>query len=384
MAENRSSRAPAGRRRWEIDALRGLMLVLMMLTHLPTRLTNPLGQPFGYVSAAEGFVLLSGYMAGLVYGRLAFQQGIPATRRAFWRRALLVYGAHAATLLFLFTVIALIGLKVDEPAVRNLMSYYLQQPIQALLGGLLLIYQPPLLDILPMYVVFMLASPWAFVLGMRHGWHWVLAGSVTLWVLAQLGLAEWLYDIAASVARLPVPYAETGAFNSFAWQLLWVLGLWLGASRHEDEPPSLKFPPAIVGLAIVVALVGFTWRHWLGQAPFGADVRLNMLFDKWQLGPLRLLNLAALLVVTLRFGPRLAHALPRLRPLETMGSASLVVFCAHLVIVLMVLSLFGGVMSRPWRIDLPLLAVALTALWAAGWLTLWWDQRPARVSVAAS
>ena len=58
------------------DLLRGLMLVLMTLTHLPTRLTNPFGQPFGYVSAAEGFVLLSGYMAGLVYGRLAFRQGI--------------------------------------------------------------------------------------------------------------------------------------------------------------------------------------------------------------------------------------------------------------------------------------------------------------------
>jgi len=383
MAENRSSRAPASRRRWEIDALRGLMLVLMTLTHLPTRLTNPFGQPFGYVSAAEGFVLLSGYMAGLVYGRLAFNQGIPATRRAFWRRALMVYAAHAATLLFLFTVIALIGLKVDEPAVRNLMSYYLQQPLQALIGGLLLIYQPPLLDILPMYVLFMLLSPWAFVLGMRHGWKWVLLGSATLWVLAQFGLAEWLYDIAASVARLPVPYSETGAFNGFAWQLLWVVGLWLGASRHEDDPPSLKFPPAIVTVAILIALVGFTWRHAVGQAPFGGDVRLNLLFDKWQLGPLRLLNLAALLVVTLRFGPALAHALPRLRPLETMGSASLAVFCAHLVIVLLTLSLFGSMLTRPWSVDLPLLAVALTALWGAGWLTLWWEKRPERVTAPA-
>lgn len=379
MAENLSPT----RRRWEIDALRGLMLLLMTLTHLPTRLTDPLGQPFGYVSAAEGFVLLSGYMAGLVYGRLAVNQGIPATRRAFWRRALLVYACHAATLLFLFTVIAVIGIKVDEPAVKNLMSYYLQHPAQALAGGLLLIYQPPLLDILPMYVLFMLASPWAFVLGMRYGWFWVLAGSATLWVLAQFGLAERLYHAAALVTKLPVPYAETGAFNGFAWQLPWVLGLWLGASRHQDDPPSLRFPPAIVATAVLVGLIGFVWRHVEGQAPFGADERMNLLFDKWQLGPLRLLNLAALLVLTLRFGPALARALPRLRPLEMMGSASLAVFCAHLVIVLLVLSLFGGVTTRPWHIDLPLLAVALTALWGAGRLTLWWEQRPVRVSVPA-
>ena len=55
------------KRLWELDALRGLMLVLMTLTHLPTRLTTPTGQPFGYVSAAEGFVLLSAFMAGMVY-----------------------------------------------------------------------------------------------------------------------------------------------------------------------------------------------------------------------------------------------------------------------------------------------------------------------------
>ncbi|TFZ05590.1 OpgC domain-containing protein [Ramlibacter henchirensis] len=373
----------AARRRWEIDLLRGLMLVLMTVTHLPTRLTDPLGQPFGYVSAAEGFVLLSGYMAGLVYGRLAFDKGIAATRRAFRRRALVVYACHAAMLVFLFTVIAVIGIRVDEPAVKNLMSFYLQHPVQALAGGLLLIYQPPLLDILPMYVLFMLASPSAFWLGLRYGWHWVLAGSATLWLLAQFGLAEWLYDLATIVTKLPVPYEETGAFNGFAWQLLWVVGLWLGASRHMDDPPSLRFPPAVVAIAVILAVIGFAWRHSVGQAPFEADAQMNLWFDKWRLGPLRLLNLAALLVVTLRFGPRLARALPRLRPLEQMGSASLAVFCAHLVVVLLVLSLFGSVMTRPWHVDLPLLAVALTTLWAAGRLTLWWEQRPATVTAPA-
>ncbi len=374
---------PAARRRWEIDLLRGLMLVLMTLTHLPTRLTEPLGQPFGYVSAAEGFVLLSGYMAGLVYGRLAFEQGIAATRRAFWRRAMLVYACHAALLLFLFTVIAVIGLRVDEPAVKNLMSYYLQQPLQALLGGLLLIYQPPLLDILPLYVLFMLASPWAFWLGLRFGWGWVLAGSAALWLLAQFRLGERLYALATVVGKLPVPYEETGAFNSFAWQLLWVVGLWLGASRHMDDPPSLRFPPAVVAIAAVLALAGLAWRHAVGQAPFGGNAALNLWFDKWQLGPLRLLNLAALMVVTLRFGPALARALPRLRPLEQMGAASLAVFCAHLVVVLLVLSLFGSVTTRPWHVDLPLLAAALTVLWGAGRFTLWWEQRPAPVSAQA-
>ncbi|MEJ7929257.1 OpgC domain-containing protein [Ramlibacter sp. AN1015] len=362
-------------RRWEVDALRGLMLVLMTLTHLPTRLTSPLGQPFGFVSAAEGFVLLSGFMAGLVYGRTARAKGLEAMRRAFARRALLVYGCHAATLLFLFTVIALIGIRVDQPAVKNLMSFYLQHPVDGLLGGLALIYQPPLLDILPMYVLFMLASPWAFYLALRFGWVPVMAGSIALWLLAQFGLAEWLYHLAQSRVPLPVPYAETGAFNAFAWQLLWVLGLWMGASRNDPAAPPFVFPTGAVAVALLVGLVGLLWRHWVGQAPFGADVGRNLLFDKWQLAPLRLLNLLALMLLVIRFGPTLAHRLPRIRALETLGAASLPVFCAHLVVVLLVLAFFGAEFRRPWIFDAPLLAGCLLSLYATGCLTLWWERR---------
>ncbi len=51
-------------RRAELDALRGLMLVTMVLTHLPTRLRSYSDQPLGFVSAAEGFVFLSAFVAG--------------------------------------------------------------------------------------------------------------------------------------------------------------------------------------------------------------------------------------------------------------------------------------------------------------------------------
>ncbi|MES2533768.1 MAG: OpgC domain-containing protein, partial [Pseudomonadota bacterium] len=148
------------KRYWEIDALRGLMLVLMTLTHLPSRLTDPMGQPLGFVSAAEGFVLLSAFMSGLIYSRVGYREGVDAMRLAFLKRAFKVYLAQAATLLFLFTIIAFVGLRIDQAAVTNLLSYYLAQPRDGFLFGLLLIYEPPLLDILPMYIFFMLMSPW--------------------------------------------------------------------------------------------------------------------------------------------------------------------------------------------------------------------------------
>lgn len=355
------------KRHWEIDALRGLMLVLMTLTHLPTRLTEPLGQPFGWVSAAEGFVLLSAFMAGLVYSRYARRDGVEVMRRAFWRRALVIYLCHAALLLFLLTVVALIGVRGQQTAVTDLVSYYLAQPVRGFVHGLLLIYEPALLDILPMYIFFMLLSPWVLAFAMRHGWAGVMVVSASFWVLAQQGFSEWFYGGVVAFTGLPVPFSEMGAFNAFAWQFLWFAGLWLGAGRSAPDAKPLVFPWPVLLLAVGVAVGGAVWRHFglHGQAPFGADVQRNLWVDKWQLGPLRLLNLAALGVLAVRFGPGLMARLPRVRALETLGRASLPVFCAHLVAVLVVLALYGGhPLARPAWGDALLIAVVFLGMYA--------------------
>ena len=352
-------------RRWELDALRGLMLVLMTVTHLPTRLNEPLGQPLGFVSAAEGFVLLSAYMAGMVYSRVARKKGMAAMRQALWRRARQVYACHSATLLFLFTVVAAVGLQTDQPAVTDLMSFYLAHPLIAFGTGLLLIYTPPLLDILPMYIVFMLASPWLLARALRRGWRLILALSLAVWALAQFGLGWWVYRAAVALVGLQVPFEETGSFATFSWQLLWVLGLWMGSSRPAEKVRPWVFPGWAVALAALLALTGLVWRHHEGQAPFGADVALNLLFDKWLLGPLRLLNLAALIVLVIRFGPWLKARVLRLRWLETLGAASLPVFCAHLVIVLLALALLGAnPLAHAWWVDAALLGACFSALYA--------------------
>lgn len=370
-------------RLWEVDALRGLMLLLMTVTHLPTRLTSPLGQPFGFVSAAEGFVLLSAFMAGLVYSRLAYRDSIDAMRKAFWRRALKVYLCQAATLIFLFTVIAAVGVRIDQPAVKDLMSYYLHDPLAALVAGLLLVYEPPLLDILPLYVLFMLVSPWVLAWALRRGWGAVLSGSFALWVLAQIGLGEWVYHAAVAVTGMKVPFNETGSFATFGWQFLWVVGLWLGASRNAPGARPMVFPRWVLVAAVALALVGLVWRHVGNQAAFGANESLNLLFDKWLLGPLRVIDLAALGIVTIRFGPVWARWLPRQHWLEMLGAASLPVFCAHLVMVLLVLAVWGNnPWARPWWTDGLMLAACLAGLYAVAWITFQLDRQRARHAAA--
>jgi hypothetical protein len=245
--------------------------------------------------------------------------------------------------------------------VKNLVSYYLAEPREGFLFGLLLIYEPALLDILPMYIFFMLLSPWVLAFAMRHGWTWVMVASATVWAAAQFGLSEWVYGLAERYLGVPVPFHEMGAFNTYAWQFLWFAGLCIGATRNGPEARPLRFPAWLLVLAAGIALYGVYWRHTgiNGQAPFGGDVELNLLFDKWQLGPLRLVNLVALGILAVRFGPWLMRRIPRLRWLEAMGSASLPVFCAHLVAVLLVLAFYGDSQTaRPWWGDgLLLLAV---------------------------
>src|SRR6476661_2485290 len=172
-------------RRWELDLLRGFMLVMMFTTHLPTRFSDKLGQPFGYVSAAEGFVMLSAFMAGLIYTGRAQKAGIPAMKKAFFRRVTTVYACHATLLLFLFSAIAMLGLKLDQPALTNLIGFYLSDPWAALPGALLLIYNPPLLDILPLYILLLFASPFVLAFAMQRGWTGIFVISVALWACGQ-------------------------------------------------------------------------------------------------------------------------------------------------------------------------------------------------------
>lgn len=352
------------KRDWEHDALRGLMLVLMTLTHLPTRWSDPFGQPFGFVSAAEGFVFLSAYLAGKVYTQRSQKRGEEEMRGAFLRRALKIYACQVALLAFAFTVIAALGVAASQPAVTDLFSYYLNQPWTALVASLLLLYNPPLLDILPMYIMFMVASPVVLLHGLRHGWGWLFGISLLLWVAAQFNVEKLLYALAASVAGLRVPLEQTGAFELVAWQFLWLLGLWMGAEDAAPDAPTRVFPSWMVVLAWAYAVVCLVWRHAVGQSPFPEAPALDMLFDKWRLGPLRLIDFLALLVLVMHYSERLKQALPRSAVLETLGRAALPVFCAHLVAVLLALALVGAATpERPWGVDLAVLLSTFLVLW---------------------
>jgi hypothetical protein len=326
-------------RKPEFDALRGLFLVWMTLTHLPTRISDLVNQPFGFISSAEGFVFLSALLVGRVYMRQALENP-GGLRSKLWKRALRVYAYHVTLLLLAFTFAAAFAVYRHHAALEHLLDFYIAHPAVAVIGSLLLIYCPPLLDILPIYVIFLLASPFAFSIAAKRSWRPVIAGSTIIWLLAQFHLRIYVHDVVVRVTHLPIPLQQWGAFNLFAWQWIWIMGMWMGARSVEGELPLHSLPKWINWFAGAVCVFFLGVRHaWWGARL--TQESLGLLLDKWQLGPLRVLNLIAFVCVL--YGLRGAvRWLISHEPLITLGRASIEVFCAHLLFVFVGLALLYG------------------------------------------
>jgi hypothetical protein len=326
-------------RKPEFDALRGLFLVWMTLTHLPTRMSDLVNQPFGFVSSAEGFVFLSALLVGRVYMRQALED-VGSLRSKLWKRALRVYAYHVSLLLLAFTFAAAFAVYRHHAALEHLLDFYIAHPAVAIVGSLLLIYCPPLLDILPMYVIFLLASPFAFSIAVKRSWRPVIAGSTLIWLLAQFHLRAFVHAKVVAITHLPIPLQEGGAFDLFAWQWVWIMGMWMGARSVEGELPLHVIPKWVTGMAGAVCLFFVGVRHaWWGARL--TQESLGLLLDKWQLGPLRVLNIIAFVLVLYSLRGAVGWLIAR-EPFITLGRASIEVFCAHLLFVFVGLALLYG------------------------------------------
>jgi len=327
----------------ELDALRGLFLVWMTLTHLPTRFSDFVNQPFGYVSSAEGFVFMSALLIGRLYIRKLMEDPADVWSR-LWKRSFKIYAYHMFLLAFAFTIAASWAVHHHRAAITNLLNFYLNHPGTAIAGSIFLIYCPPLLDILPMYVMFLFLTPLFLSAAVRFGWRSVLAASALIWLLAQFSLRDIVHNWVVHVTHLQIPLQETGAFNLFAWQMVWIVGLWLGARSAQQNVPLKHVPRWGVALSAAICIFFVGVRHtWFG--PHLNEQALGLLLDKWQIGPLRVLNIAAFLIVFYWLRKYVKIAVAR-EPFLTLGKASLQVFCAHLLFVFGGLALLYGEMEQ--------------------------------------
>ncbi len=229
-------------RDWRVDTLRGYFLVLMTLGHFPNPIAPFTEYTFGYASAPDGFVFLSGLVSTWVYLRIWEKRGIEAMRSKVWRRSGQIYLTHLA----LFTLGILFAFFSGAQSFRSL------HPFRAFALGSLLLYQGGFDKILPMYCVFLVFTP-IVLKQFSKGRAWLVGViSTSLWIASQLGLGD-------NSARLP--WLDLGTFNLCAWQAYFVAGQYLGYRGAKSPNPPYAKSRALLILCTVLAAALMVDRH---------------------------------------------------------------------------------------------------------------------------
>jgi hypothetical protein len=313
-----------GERELRLDLFRGLALWLIFIDHLPPSLLTWFTlRNYGFSDATEIFIFISGYTAAFVYGRALIENGFIVAAARILRRAWQIYVAHV----FLFTIflaeISYVATSFENPLYSEEMGImdFLKQPDVTIVQALLLRFRPVNMDVLPLYIVLMLALPLILVL-MRWRADLTLALSVLLYA------ATWQFDLYFSSYPNGV-----WMFNPLAWQLLFVFGAWcaLGGARRMGKILSSNVTLWIsIAYLIAAFFVTLTWYvPQLGQVLPRRLEQWMYPIDKTDLDVLRFAHFLALAAITVRFLPNDWPGLksPWLKPLMLCGQHSLEIFC---------------------------------------------------------
>ena len=344
-----------GRRSALIDFLRGLCLVLMTVDHLPLSLIKKFTwQTFGFFSAAECFVFLSGLVAGRVYGRVVITKGIAAVRRRALRRALTLYLTNAA-LMTVAILAAWGGFATLGKGLHPNWSLWIRT--------MLFTASPSYSDILRMYCVFLLLLPgviWALT---NDRFHYVVVLSGGLWFAASQGYGT---------TALP----GTGYFDIMSWQLLFIAGIYIGFTKvgKSREPGT---PALWTAACLVVVGTFFVARHWYSFTGEQLSPYLQWLWS-WRrtltLG--RLLDFAAFSVLVHRFRASLTTLIKTFpgQALVFLGKHSLQVFVWS-ILATMLVSESESRWTAPSAPDHPLAytALVLASCFIPAWLHMQWQ-----------
>jgi hypothetical protein len=312
-----------------LDFFRGLALWFIFVDHIPAnQFAWATLRNYGLSDATEIFVFISGYTATMIYSRVMAERGFAFAAAKVLHRCWTLYITYMF-LFFAFTAqVAYTARVFDNPLFREEMGIasYFEDPTLALVHALILMFRPANLDVLPLYIVLLLAFPLVLP-GLVSRPKFVLAGSALLYLAARR--YQW---------NLPT-YPEGGVwyFNPFAWQFLFVLG---GAVQRFRQV-GVGLPSSRVLLAVSIAyllvslVLALSWRiAWLGAVMPPGLADLLYPISKTDLDPLRLLHFAALSYVVLCYiGRDAAWLNGRIAgPIIACGRQSLQVFCLGIIL----------------------------------------------------
>ncbi len=201
-------------------------------------------------------------------------------------------------------------------------TIFSQHPDVLIGQALTLRYKPVDLDVLPLYISLVAASPLVLWCLLRRP-NWTLLGSILLYIGARV--FDWNFA--------SYPPGTTWYFNPFAWQLMFVFAAWCGVGGVAQLQSLIRSRAALIVAFAWIAfafLIVMTWHvpfldamvpKWMIKAIYP--------IDKTDLDMLRFTHFLALALVVARYFPRKSEILTSkwLRPMVLCGQHSLPLFC---------------------------------------------------------
>ncbi|RZK27457.1 MAG: DUF1624 domain-containing protein, partial [Hymenobacter sp.] len=231
-----------------IDIVRGLAIVIIVINHLSQAIRYyglkgreiPTPTAYGYSSAAELFVIVSGYMIGLT------RVSKPDAIHKVIKRAGELYIYNWVLLLGITPFVYGIS---EKDAIFWRTSTLADDPFGAIIEFGLNIYAPRLLDVLQLYIILLLVTPIAIVIWRKSPVMLLIVSAAVYFI----GHANNVLAIWQAV--------EVFHFNPLTWQLLFFGSLILGARRAHtrlfsffERPGGRYYTASLTVIAIVCGL----------------------------------------------------------------------------------------------------------------------------------
>ena len=349
-----------GKRDLRVDFIRGFVMLILISVHIQmTSAYNYVAwERFGLVTGAEGFVLLSGLILGILSRMRMEHDGFASTADKQFNRSFLLYRTSLVVILMVLFIDFIPFIDAKEAMtftaysgkVYNLfpdMAQFAKYHNKIIAKFFLLRYGPHQFQILGLYVVLLMLSP--FVL-------WALSKKRVGVVLS----LSWIIYFANNGFHVrPIGAQFEYAFPILTWQVLFVNGLVIGYYRNEIWNFFHSKKGALVFLFVSILFLGFLFFTYNNPIPQLADsMKLHFIdpdtfrsiyrtyFDKNTLGIGRLINDFAVLIVSY------AMLSYMWKPINKMfgwffipiGQASLYVFILHVFACIVIDNIpwFGG------------------------------------------
>lgn len=342
----------SGKRDLRIDFLRGLALFIIFIDHsvFPPSVSFKWLADFTFhryfwIDCADVFVFLSGYVAGAVYSIRYERSGLMRCLREAARRCLQLYGAQLTLFVVCLAVVDIASIR--HLALPPMLSLpFAGTPLTTSRNVLTLSTdEPPLMALLPLYILFVALTPFAVALAYRSR---MLVFSLCIGVWGATNVLQH---------RLAL-----GQMDARAWQFLFFSAVLL-ANQNVRNPGWWKPLKAWRGWAMV-GLAAIVLTRLLPTKPIAAFLDSHILMDwiprtlpfmdKQTLGPLRLLNIAVFVLVMAAFDWSKFVLKSRFaRIITECGQSSLTVYCVgavlnYLGIVFIVVPNGGKLMQLLW------------------------------------